>query len=100
MRIVPIRVSRFIDGLRQVANILVGGLKMPALRFMIMNAVGALLWVLVWGLSAYYLDRNFHAIALEFRQLSAYGWIAPAGLSIAILIYLIRGKQKPGRQNG
>lgn len=89
-------VSRFIDGLRQIANILVGSLKMPALRFMIMNGVGALLWVLVWGLSAYYLDQNFHAIALEFRQLSAYGWIAAAGLLIAILSYLIRGKRRSG----
>jgi membrane protein DedA with SNARE-associated domain len=90
-------VSRFIDGLRQVVNILVGSLEMPALQFMIMNGVGALLWVLVWGLSTYYLDQNFHAIALAFRHLSAYGWIAAAGLLIAILSYLIRGKRTSGQ---
>ena len=90
-------VSRFIDGLRQAVNILVGSLKMPALQFMIMNSVAAFLWVLVWGLGTYYLDQNFHAIAMQFRHLSAYGWIAAAGLLIAVLSYLIRGKRKSGQ---
>jgi membrane protein DedA with SNARE-associated domain len=90
--------ARFVDGLRQLGNILVGALHMPTLQFMLMNALGAAVWVTVWGLGPYYLDANFHVIALRFRGLSPYGWIAAGLLLVGVLIYIVRRGRKSAQQ--
>jgi len=59
-----------------------------------MTALGAALWVGVWGLGIYYLDRNIHAIAADFSQLSPYTWAAAGLLIIAVLTYLIGDRHK------
>ena len=48
-----ILVARFIEGLRQLSNLLVGVLQMPPLVFLLMTSLGAALWVGVWGLGAF-----------------------------------------------
>jgi membrane protein DedA with SNARE-associated domain len=95
-------VSRFIDGLRQTANILVGALRMRFVLFLVMSSAGSLLWVGFWGLGAYYLGQNFQAIALWLKQLSPYSWAATVLLIVVLCIYLIhwRRAHKPGQQKG
>jgi membrane protein DedA with SNARE-associated domain len=61
---------------------------MPALQFMIMNALGAAFWIGIWGLSIYYLDENMHAIAAFSRQLSPYTWATIIALIIIMLLHL------------
>ena len=89
-------VSRFLDGIRQFGNMLVGSFNMPVLQFVIMSSLGATLWVGVWGVGIYYLDQNIHAIAASFRQLSPYTWAATGVFIAAILLFLIGGRRKTG----
>jgi len=87
-------VSRFLDGFRQFGNILVGVLEMPAPRFLIMTAAGAALWVGIWGLGAFYLDKNFDSIIQAIKSLSPLTWIAAGCLLLAVVTYLLRGKTR------
>jgi membrane protein DedA with SNARE-associated domain len=90
--------ARFFDGLRQLGNILVGTLNMPTVEFMLMNALGSAAWVAVWGLGPYYLHAHFHAIALRFRELSPYTWLAAGLLLVVILAYVVRRGRSSGQQ--
>lgn len=81
-------VSRFFDGMRQFSSILVGCLNMPTLQFLVMNALGAVCWVGIWGLGIYYLDKHTHAIAAHFRLLSPYSWATIIALIVMMSLYL------------
>jgi membrane protein DedA with SNARE-associated domain len=83
-------VARFIDGVRQLSNFLVGILEMPPGMFLLMTSLGAALWVGVWGLGAYLLDRNFHAFAMGFSYLSPYTWAATLLVVVSLGAYLFR----------
>jgi membrane protein DedA with SNARE-associated domain len=85
-----ILVARFIEGVRQLSNLLVGILQMPPVLFLLMTSLGAALWVGVWGLGAYLLDRNFHAFAISFRYLSPYTWAATLLVVLLLGTYLFR----------
>jgi len=85
-----ILVARFIDGLRQLSNLLVGMLQMPPLLFLLMTSLGAALWVGVWGLGAFFLDRNFHILAIGFSYLSPYTWAVTLLVVLSLGIYLFR----------
>jgi len=86
-------VARFIDGVRQLSNFLVGMLEMPPTAFLLMTSIGAALWVGAWGLGAYELGRNFHQIALGFAYLKPYTWAASLLAVLFMVIYLFRRKQ-------
>jgi len=83
-------VARFIDGVRQLSNFLVGILQMPPLLFLLMTSLGAALWVGVWGLGAFFLDRNFHTFAIGFSYLSPYTWAVTLLVVLSLGIYLFR----------
>jgi len=85
-----ILVARFIEGLRQLSNLLVGVLQMPPLLFLLMTSLGAALWVGVWGLGAFFLDRNFHTFAIGFSYLSPYTWAGTLLVVLLLGIYLFR----------
>jgi membrane protein DedA with SNARE-associated domain len=85
-----ILVARFIEGLRQLSNLLVGMLQMPPLLFLLMTSLGAALWVGVWGLGAFFLDRNFHTFAIGFSYLSPYTWAVTLLVVLLLGIYLFR----------
>jgi len=85
-----ILVARFIEGLRQLSNFLVGILQMPPLLFLLMTSLGAALWVGVWGLGAFLLDRNFHTFAIGFSYLSPYTWAVTLLVVLSLGIYLFR----------
>lgn len=89
-------VSRFLDGFRQFGSMLVGSLNMPARQFLLMTALGAALWVGVWGMGIYYLDQHIHAIAVEFKRLSPYTWAAVGILIIGMFFYLASAGKKTG----
>jgi membrane protein DedA with SNARE-associated domain len=92
-------VARFIDGLRQLSNFIVGILQMPPALFLLMTSVGAALWVGVWGLGAYLLDRHIHALALGVKQLAPYTWAATLLLVLLLGIYVFhRNTRRKGGQ--
>ena len=85
-----ILVARFIEGLRQLSNLLVGVLQMPPLLFLLMTSLGAALWVGVWGLGAFFLDSNFHTFAIGFSYLSPYTWAGTLLVVLLLGLYLFR----------
>jgi membrane protein DedA with SNARE-associated domain len=50
--------ARFVVVLRQFNGIVAGTLEMHWARFLVLNALGAALWVAWWGLLAYFLGRE------------------------------------------
>jgi membrane protein DedA with SNARE-associated domain len=62
--------ARFVVVLRQFNGIIAGTLEMHWLHFIVLNAIGAALWVGFWGMLAYWLGKgvlvyvaNIHALA-------------------------------------
>jgi membrane protein DedA with SNARE-associated domain len=82
-------VARFFDGLRQLNGIVAGILKMPWKVFTIFNILGAVLWTGMWGLGAYFLDKEITSSHLAFRKIEP--WIAFLCLLgfMALLVYLL-----------
>ena len=97
--IVVVLVARFIDGMRQLSNFIVGILQMPPALFLVMTSVGAALWVGVWGLGAYLLDQHVHALALDVKHLAPYSWAATLLVVLLLGIYMFyrTSRHKGGR---
>lgn len=81
-------VARFVDGLRQLSSIVAGSMNMPWKSFLASVVLGATLWAGAIGAGAYYLERDFHAIAGFFLHLKPYALIVAIGVLLALLIYL------------
>lgn len=54
--------ARFLAFLRQLNGLIAGSMAMPWPRFLVANAIGAALWVLVWGLGAYWATDTVEAL--------------------------------------
>lgn len=91
---VIIIIARFVDGLRQLSSIVAGSMNMPWRSFLTFVLIGATLWAGVIGIGAYYLERDFHAIAGFFVHLEPYGWIITGGLILALLVYLLQRRKR------
>jgi membrane protein DedA with SNARE-associated domain len=88
-------IARFFDGLRQLNGIVAGILKMPWGVFTIVNVLGAIFWVAVWGLGPYVLGEKISTIHIAFRTIEP--WVVALSLMafLALIIYLLRHRQKP-----
>jgi membrane protein DedA with SNARE-associated domain len=86
--------GRFVDGLRQLNGIVAGILKMPWWSFTVYNAVGAILWVGVWGLGTYYFDRRIHRVAGFFHHHRRWLIALSAAVLLALFYYLLRSNRK------
>ena len=64
-----VTVARFINGLRQCNGIIAGISRMRQTKFLMYNAIGAALWVGVWGGAAYILGRRTKSIAVALAHL-------------------------------
>lgn len=88
--------ARFFDGLRQLNGLVAGTLEMPWREFLAYNALGATLWVSVWGVGAYVVDRHLEAFLAFFHRFEpivvAVGLLA-IGLVVAYLFW------RPGRDS-
>src|SRR5262249_47576187 len=76
--------ARFVIVLRQFNGIVAGTLEMPWPRFLLYNAIGAALWIGVWGGGTYWLGERF------FRYLHSIGWTGHplVFLSFAVVVLL------------
>jgi membrane protein DedA with SNARE-associated domain len=86
--------ARFFDGLRQLNGLVAGTLEMPWREFLAYNALGATLWVSIWGMGAYFVDRHLEASLRLFHRFEpivvAFGLLAIA----LVVVYLF---WRPGR---
>jgi membrane protein DedA with SNARE-associated domain len=77
--------ARFFEILRQLNGVVAGGLRMPWWRFVAFNALGAALWVGLWGSGAFLLGSHFTQVEARLRTAAPYvtaiGLIALAGLA-------------------
>lgn len=84
--------ARFLDGIRQTSNLAAGLLGMSWRRFLIGTLAGTSLWVLVFGVGAYYLDRDFQRILDWLRPLG------PVALALTLVMAVGLGAVLVGRQ--
>jgi len=79
-------VARFIEGLRQVNDILAGSVGMAGPRFLGFNALGAVLWVCWWSLLGYLAGENISEIYDGFER---YKWYVIGAAAVLIVGYVV-----------
>jgi membrane protein DedA with SNARE-associated domain len=78
-------VARFIEGLRQANGIIAGTTGMYWSRFLIFNAIGAALWVVVWTSVGYFSGSHIDAIYSDATRYSTYLAITAAAVLLAYI---------------
>jgi membrane protein DedA with SNARE-associated domain len=86
-------VARFFDGLRQLNGIVAGMLEMPWRVFTGFNVLGALLWTGVWGLGAYWLDKEIGTLHSAFRKIEPFVVALTLVGCLGLVVYLFRQRQ-------
>jgi membrane protein DedA with SNARE-associated domain len=81
--------ARFVNVLRQLNGIVAGMLKMDWKRFLLFNALGGALWVMVWTLAGFYLGTHVTDIHQIAHDLEHAGAILGAGVVIAMLVFFL-----------
>jgi membrane protein DedA with SNARE-associated domain len=84
-KIVP--VARFFDGLRQANGIIAGMAGMPFPRFLILNTLGAALWVGTWATVGDLAGRH---IGTLYSVIVRYGTFELLALAVVALALLVR----------
>jgi membrane protein DedA with SNARE-associated domain len=82
---VTVSIARFVVVLRQLNGIVAGTAKMDWRRFLVFNAFGGALWVLVWVLVGYYLGLIGAYSAALIHKL---GYMGAAFVLIALVVTL------------
>lgn len=95
---VVILFARFVVVLRQFNGIVAGTLEMQWWRFVILNAIGAALWVGFWGGFAYVLGKRFYLFLEDFEQHRILFYIVAAGAAAGIAGCLIYWKRRHRRE--
>lgn len=88
-----ILVARFFDGTRQLNGIMAGMLEMSWWRFTFWNLLGAVIWVCVWGLGAYGLDRDIGAVWALLQRIEPFAIALLVIALLAGLVYLLRRRR-------
>ena len=78
--------ARFVEVLRQLNGIFAGTMGMDWRKFLAFNALGAALWVGVWGAIGYFAGENWRAIGRWFLRFS---WLALALFALAVIAWVI-----------
>src|SRR5262245_5078070 len=89
--------ARFFNVLRQLNGIVAGTLGMSWWRFLVCNAVGAALWVLIWMLGAFYISQHASILAKAAQHIGVVGGLAAAAAIVAALLTLWHWR-RAGRQ--
>ncbi|HET8701286.1 MAG TPA: DedA family protein [Nitrococcus sp.] len=79
--------ARFIEGLRQLNGLVAGAMLMPWQRFLIYNAIGAALWIGVWGIGVYFLG---HKLGPLLPHISSHKlWLGIGALVIVLALAVL-----------
>lgn len=79
---------RFAYGMRIAAPVIVGSSPLPAARFVVLNAAGALLWAITVAGLGWFFGRAAEAVLGDLRHVE--GWLALALLAGLLLIAVWR----------
>jgi membrane protein DedA with SNARE-associated domain len=91
-----ILVARFFDGSRQLNGIMAGMLEMPWWRFTFWNVLGAVLFVAVWGLGTWWLDRDIGHVMAVLERIEPLAIVLLVAALAAGAVYLLRRRRKAG----
>lgn len=91
-----ILVARFFDGTRQLNGIMAGTLEMPWWRFTFWNLLGAVIWVAVWGLGTWWLDRDIGTVVALVERIEPWVIALLVAALVAGAFYLLRRRRKAG----
>jgi membrane protein DedA with SNARE-associated domain len=83
--------ARFIEGLRQANGIIAGITGMHWAKFLVFNALGAALWVIVWTSLGYFSGSHIGAI---YKAATRYDTYLAVAVGVLILAYIIRRLSK------
>lgn len=79
-----VAVARFIEGLRQANGIIAGIAGMRWRRFIVFNALGAVLWVAVWITVGEVAGSHIDVLYGQFRKYELY-----VGIAVAVLVLVV-----------
>jgi membrane protein DedA with SNARE-associated domain len=79
--------ARFIDGLRQANGIIAGTSGMAWQRFVVFNAIGAVVWVTTWALVGELAGSHVGAI---YNGIARYFWLALGVVALAAIVLILR----------
>jgi membrane protein DedA with SNARE-associated domain len=80
--------ARFFNILRQLNGVVAGSLEMDWRRFLVFNALGGALWVVVWTMVGFYLGKHGADIAATVHKLGFFGAIFVLIALIVILTFV------------
>ena len=89
--------ARFVEVLRQLNGIIAGTMDMHWATFLGYNALGAALWVGVWGAIGYFAGENIRAIE---HWLLRFSWLALVAVVVAAVWWVIAHRKRPKRADG
>lgn len=81
-----VTIARFIEGLRQVNGIIAGLSGMAWQRFLVFNALGAVLWVSVWSAVGYLAGSHLQAVYETISRFSLYLVAAAVVVAVGLLV--------------
>ncbi len=90
--------ARFFSVLRQLNGVVAGSLEMDWWRFLVFNALGGALWVIVWTMAGFYLGKHGSDIAAVTHKLGLFGviliLITLTAVLVCVFVYRIIGKSR------
>jgi membrane protein DedA with SNARE-associated domain len=91
-------IARFVEGLRQANGIIAGTTGMHWARFLLFNAIGAALWVIVWTSVGYLSGSHINTI---YRDATRYDAYLAAAIAVLLIAYIarrvVRARRSPAR---
>jgi membrane protein DedA with SNARE-associated domain len=92
-------VARFVDGLRQTNGIIAGTTEMPWRRFLVFNALGAVLWTGAWAAAGYTAGSDIDQVYREALRYQLYLVTAVGAVVLALLArHLLRRRRRHREQ--
>lgn len=79
--------ARFVDGLRQVNGVIAGSIGMAWPRFLLFNAIGAVLWVGTWAGLGYLAGTR---IVEVYDEIHRYQWVVLGAVALVVLVLVGR----------
>ena len=83
-------VARFFEVLRQLNGMVAGSMGMPWLRFTLFNALGATLWVGLWGGGVYLLGQHLTQVEYWLKRFEPWAILVGVVALLVLLWYLFK----------